>query len=185
MVFRNNLDRFILEENKVFYVVDKTILIEKTIYKVANGTITCITCILKCFTVKSFFFGFNLQPFKEEVISCIKGTQLGFKTVGEHTYLIECKKVWNILFVILQILVVCFLNLNNTVFEFNEHKGQTVYKDNDIRSSVIRLALYPHLRYSSKGIIGRSIKIDELYKIKVFLAILANGDFNTVAKLVI
>ena len=119
------------------------------------------------------------------IVGGIECTESCFKTVGEHTYLVECKKVRNILLVVLQILVVCFLGLNNAVFEFDEHKGQTVYKDKNIRSSVIRLALYPHLRNSSKGVICRSIKIDELYKIKVFLAIFANGDFNSVAKLVV
>ena len=68
-----------------------------------------------------------------------------YNPIGKHTNLIERKEIRNISHVIFQILVVGFLNLHNTIFQFNEHEWHSIDEDKDIRSSVVDLTLNPHL----------------------------------------
>ena len=183
MVLSDNLDSLIFKENEVFNIINQSFLVQKTIHKVSDGAILDMICRKNGFSVQFFFFTVNLEPFKEIVIGRIECAQLRFQTIGKHTNLIKRKEIWNISYVIFQILVVGFLHLHNAVFQFNKHKRHTIDKDQDIWSSVVNLPLNPHLRYRCERIILRMLKVDQFYKIEIFLAISANGDFSMITNL--
>ena len=145
MVLCDNLDSLIFKENEVFYIINESIFVKKTVNKISDGAILDIICCKNCFSVQFFFFTVNLEPFKEIVVGCIKCTKLCFQSIGKHTNLIERKEIRNISHVIFQILVVGFLDLNNAVFQFNKHKGHAIDKNKDIRSSIVDPTLNPHL----------------------------------------
>ena len=145
MVLCDNFDSLILKENEIFYIINQSIFVEKTVNKISDGAILNIIRSKNCFSVQFFFFAINFEPFKEIIVCSIKCTKLCFESIGKHTNLIERKEIRNISHVIFQILVVGFLNLHNTIFQFNEHEWHSIDEDKDIRSSVVDLTLNPHL----------------------------------------
>ena len=183
MVLCDNFDSLILKENEIFYIINKSIFVEKTINKISDGAILDIIRSKNCFSVQFFFFAINFEPFKEIIVCSIKCTKLCFEPIGKHTNLIERKEIRNISHVIFQILVVGFLDLNNAIFQFNEHKRHAIDKNKDIRSAIIDLSLYPHLRYCSESVILRMLKVYQLNKIKIFFAIPTNCDFYIITNL--
>ena len=177
VVLGDNLYRAVLEQDKVFNVVNKRCLVEQT----PDHVLRTYALAADMLAVNLVVFAF-LEPFKEIVVAGVESAKLCLETVRKHANLVECEKVRNILPVARQILVVRFFNLDGTVFQFDKDERQTVHKYQNIGASEIEPSLDPHLRYSRKGVVFGIVVVDKGDIVKIRLAILDELYADTVTQ---
>ena len=149
VVLCNNLCSAAVVKNEVLYVIQQIVRFTKT----GNKILQTGAVLSDGFSVRVFFFVLNLQPFKEELITCSKATQASFHTIRQNTNLVIVEQIWNVLQIILQVDVIGILYWNVAVFQFNEDHRETIDENNQIWSAPMGFTLDPHLRSNRKCIV--------------------------------
>ena len=115
VVLGDNLYRAVLEQDKVFNVVNKRCLVEQT----PDHILRAYALAANMLAVNLVVFAF-LEPFEEVIVACVERSQLGFKAVRKNAHLVQGEQVRDFFPVILKILVIGFFNLDGAVLEFDK-----------------------------------------------------------------
>ena len=115
VVLGDNLYRAVLEQDKVFNVVNKRCLVEQT----PDHVLRAYALAADMLAVNLVVFAF-LEPFEEVIVACVERPQLGFKAVRKNAHLVQGEQVRDFFPVILEVLVVGFFNLDGAVLQFDK-----------------------------------------------------------------
>ena len=77
MIFGDNLDAFVVEEDEILYIVEQTLFAEKTDNQVGDAQ----TVLFNLFAVYLFFLIVHPQPLEEKFISGIPSSDFRLQTV--------------------------------------------------------------------------------------------------------
>ena len=181
MVLGNDFGPLVVEEDKVLYVVDQTLLAEQALYQVEDGG----AFFRNLLSVYLLFLVVDAQPLEEEFVAGVKSAQLSSQPVGEHAYLVQREDVGNFFTIAAKVFVVGLLHFHGGVLQFDEHQWQTVHEQQHIGTAVAEMALDPHLVDGGKVVFQRTLKIDQLHNHEIVFAVYSRIDFDSVPDLVI